>query len=216
MTRKPNFRRQIQNILLGFALLGLMLFITAHIDGDGDGFYWLVVLTRQAYYPIVMLGIWCGTTYLLFNDKLQKNPPKPRKSLLLSALRYLAIPPLALLLLFYGLTIGIALVIPIPRFQHCDTVQTKTATYHLDLRKTPVVAGFQHTYYLTQCKHWQMCQVIARAVDEDALSGETLHIQGNSIFATAANRPDEPITWMGHGQAGRFIKIIDRLPIENP
>jgi hypothetical protein len=207
MTHKPNFRRQIRNILLGFALLALMVIITANVGG----FYWLTTFSHQKSYPIVMLGVWCGTTYLLFNDKFPKNTPTPRQIRLLAYGRYLAVPVLSLLLLCYMGLILITVAMPMVSYRHCDTIQTSTAVYHLDLLK-----GLDRNYRLTRCNQRQMCQVIAQSIDEDVLDRETLHIQDGTIFATAANRPDEPITWARHEQDGRFIKIVDRLPIEKP
>jgi hypothetical protein len=200
MTRKPNFRRQVWHILLGFALLGLMVIITVNVGG----FYWLTTVSHQKYYPIVTLGVWCGTTYLLFNDEFPKNTSTPHKIRLLGYGRYLAVPVLSLLLLFVavGMMIG---------YRHCDTIQTPTAVYHLDL-----VKSIDRNYRLTRCNQWQMCQVIAQSVDEDVLNGEKLHIDGNFIFATAANRPDEPITWSYEPDKRRSFKPVDRLPLENP
>jgi hypothetical protein len=105
----------------------------------------------------------------------------------------------------------ITVAMPMVSYRHCDTIQTSTAVYHLDLLK-----GLDRNYRLTRCNQRQMCQVIAQSIDEDVLDSETLHIQDGTIFATAANRPDEPITWARHEQDGRFIKIVDRLPIEKP
>jgi hypothetical protein len=208
MTRKPNFRRQIRNILLGFALLGLMVIITVNVGG----FYWLTSISHQKYYPIVMLGVWCGTTYLLFNDKFPKNISTPRKIRLLAYGRYLTVPVLSFLLLCYMGLILIAVAMPMVGYKHCDTLQTPTAVYHLDLLK-----GLDLNYRITRCNQWQMwCQVIAQSVDEDVLDGETLHIEDGAIFATAANRPDELITWSYEPDKQRSFQPVDRLPIEKP
>jgi hypothetical protein len=200
MTRKPNFRRQIRNILLGFALLGLMVFLIAH--ERGEGFYWLTVFTEQGFYTLVMLGIWCCAIYLLFKDRFSESALKTRKIQILAVGRYLAIPVLSLLLLFIAVGMMIS-------FRHCDTIQTPTAVYHLDL-----VKSIDRNYRLTRCNQWQMCQVIAQSVDEDVLNGEKLHIDGNFIFATAANR-SKPIIWP-YDPDGRSVELVDRLPIEKP
>jgi hypothetical protein len=105
----------------------------------------------------------------------------------------------------------ITVAMPMISYRHCDTIQTPTAVYHLDLLK-----GLDLNYRLTRCNEWQMCQVIAQSVDEDVLDGEALHIQDGEIFATAANRPNEPISWVQNDPDGRFIKINDRLPLETP
>jgi hypothetical protein len=200
MTRKPNFQRQVRNILLGFALLGLMVIIIAH--ERGEGFYWLTAFTEQKPYTLVMLGIWGCAIYLLFKDRFSETTLKIREIQILTVGRYLAIPVLSLLLLFVAVGMMIS-------FRHCDTIQTPTAVYHLDL-----VRSIDRNYRLTQCNQWQMCQVIAQSVDEDVLNGEKLHIDGNFIFATAANR-SEPIIW-SYNPNGQSVELVDRLSIERP
>jgi hypothetical protein len=200
MTRKPNFQRQVRNILLGFALLGLMVIIIAH--ERGEGFYWLTAFTEQKPYTLVMLGIWGCAIYLLFKDRFSETTLKIREIQILTVGLYLAIPVLSLLLLFVAVGMMIS-------FRHCDTIQTPTAVYHLDL-----VRSIDRNYRLTQCNQWQMCQVIAQSVDEDVLNGEKLHIDGNFIFATAANR-SEPIIW-SYDPNGQSVELVDRLSIERP
>jgi hypothetical protein len=67
---------------------------------------------------------------------------------------------------------------------------------------------------MTNCNQWQMCQVIAQSVDEDVLTGEKLHIDGNFIVATAANR-SQPIVWP-YDPNGRSVERVDRLQLEKP
>jgi hypothetical protein len=201
MVTQKSSTAAIRNIYTGFISLCLILLLTFD-----SGFYPLIVLKQQQYYPFILLALWCLTTYLLFRDHFPKSVPIPPRIKRLNQFRNCTIPILVFLILFYSLLI---LFSSLHSYSHCDTLNVNNTTYHLDLSE-----GLDRNYLLLRCNKWQFCKRIAQSVDEDALYGEKLHVDNGFIIAIATNR-SEPIIWSRHDAKGQFIERTDRVLI-NP
>jgi hypothetical protein len=213
MTSRSTFQRQVWKICLGLGLLGLIISIEIHYFWfwrGNPGFYWIIRLLPNRWHLFAVLATLLTSGFLIDRSVFATDVRTFRIISYFELIRSPLLKVITGVFSIYVLILIFTFFMPMRPSQHCDTVQSQNTTYHLVRSHLLDIK-----YALIRCNQLQLCQVIARSVDENARQGEKLQIYGDSIFAISTDRK-EPIFWHHYGKNGQFLETVDRLPLETP
>ncbi len=213
MTSRSTVQRQVWNICLGLALLGLIIGIEIHYFWfwrGNPGFYWIIRLLPNRWHLLAVLATLLISGLLIDRSVFATDV---RTFRIITYFEWIRSPLLKMItgvFSAYVLILMFTFVMPMRPSQHCDTLRSENTTYHLVRSQLLDIK-----YTLIRCNQLQLCQVMARSVDENARQGEKLQVSGDVIFAISVDRK-EPIFWHRYDKNGRFLQTVDRLTLEKP